>query len=256
MAQYDVPDNQEKSPPFPWPDGKYAAVSLTFDDARFSQIDKGIPLLDRYGVKATFYISPERVPERQEKWRAAAARGHEIGNHTCSHPCTGNFQFARNKALEDYTLARMAGELDSANAFILEKIGVRAKSFAYPCGQKYVGRGVKVQSYVPLVAEKFLTGRGWLDEDANDAWFCDFAQLLGMESDGKSYRQLKALVDKAVEEGRWLVLAGHEMDTKGKQTTRLEPLEKLLHYAQDPDNGIWMDTVGHVAAYVDSVRNR
>ena len=40
---------------FKWPEGKKMAISLTFDDARLSQADLGIPLLDKYGVKATFY---------------------------------------------------------------------------------------------------------------------------------------------------------------------------------------------------------
>lgn len=42
---------------FHWPEGKRAAISLTFDDARHTQITNGIPLLDEYGVKATFYVS-------------------------------------------------------------------------------------------------------------------------------------------------------------------------------------------------------
>ena len=37
-----------------WLEGKTAALSLTFDDARLSQVDQGLPLLDAYGVKATF----------------------------------------------------------------------------------------------------------------------------------------------------------------------------------------------------------
>ena len=38
---------------FPWPDGARAAVSLTFDDARPSQVDVGLPVFDRHGVKVT-----------------------------------------------------------------------------------------------------------------------------------------------------------------------------------------------------------
>jgi len=43
---------------FKWPEGKKMGLSLTFDDARLTQPDKGIPVLDKYGVKATFYVSP------------------------------------------------------------------------------------------------------------------------------------------------------------------------------------------------------
>src|SRR5690349_20329548 len=90
--------------PFAWPDGKRAAVSLSFDDARPTQVDAGLPILDRYGVKATFYLSPPNVAQRQEAWRNAAAHGHEMGNHTLTHPCTGNFPWSRTNALEDKTL--------------------------------------------------------------------------------------------------------------------------------------------------------
>ena len=80
-----------------WPSGKKMALSLTFDDARFSQIDTGIPLLDKYGVKATFYISPGSMLQRADGWKSAVMNGHEIGNHSLYHPCSGNFTWSRNK---------------------------------------------------------------------------------------------------------------------------------------------------------------
>lgn len=255
MTPYESSPRAEKDKPFPWPEGKRCAISLTFDDARPSQIDTGIPLFNRYGVKATFYISPGNLEKRLEGWKGAAAAGHEIGNHTQTHPCSGNFAFARDNALEEYTLDRMAEEMDGANRFIFDKLQVRAVSFAYPCGQKFVGRGEKLLSYVPLVARKFLTGRGWLDEDANDPWFCDFAQLMGMESDGKTFDELKKRAVKAAESGSWLVLAGHEIGTGGNQTTLVDSLEKLCQFAQDPANGIWMDTVAAVAEYIQKTRD-
>ncbi len=253
MAQYAV-DKTPEAKPFPWPNGKRGAVSLTFDDARLSQIDKGIPLLNQYNVKATFYISPQTFVERLDGWTRALANGHEIGNHTMTHPCTGNYAFSRDNALEDYTLDHIAAEIDQANLFMLAELAIEPQSFAYPCGQKFVGRGDSLQSYVPIVAERFLTGRGWLGEDSNDPWICDLSQLLGMESDGKSFEELKALVDKAAEEGKWLILAGHEMDESGRQTTLLESLENLCQYLNDPANGIWVDTVEHVATYITQNR--
>ena len=72
---------------FPWPEGKQMALSLTFDDARLSQIDTGIPLLDKYGVKATFYISPGNMLERINGWKQAVTNGHDIGNHSVYHQC-------------------------------------------------------------------------------------------------------------------------------------------------------------------------
>jgi hypothetical protein len=113
-----------------------------------------------------------------------------------------------------------------------------------------VGQGLDTRSYVPLVARAFRTGRGWLGESSNDPWICDMAQLLGMESDGKSFEELRALIEEAADEGRWLILAGHEMADTGAQATSLNALEALAQYVQDPANGIWVETVGAVAEYV------
>jgi len=235
---------------FTWPPGIRAAVSLTFDDARTSQADVGLPILDAHGVKATFYVSPERLESRLPAWKKAIANGHEIGNHSLRHPCTGNFAWARHKALEDYTLAQMEQELTAANAVVESALGVQPVTFAYPCGQKYVGRGKQLNSYVPLVAEIFLAGRGWLDEGTNDPAFCDLAQLMGMELDGLDAAQAKTLIAKAVETGTWLVFCGHDIGDGERQTVRTDTLRALCEYAQDPDNGIWIDTVENIARYV------
>ena len=46
---------------FAWPDGKRAAISLTFDDARESQVTSGVPLFGEYGIRVTFYLSPGNI---------------------------------------------------------------------------------------------------------------------------------------------------------------------------------------------------
>src|ERR1035437_5749905 len=151
-------------PTFQWPEGKKMGLSLSFDDARLSQPDKGIPLLDKYGVKGTFYVSPGSMKQRLEAWKKAAKNGHDIGNHSIVHPCTGNFDWSRGTALEDYTLAKMYTELDSASKIIKKDLGVEPTSFAYPCGMTFVGRGEKIKSYIPVVGSLFESGRLWLSE--------------------------------------------------------------------------------------------
>ncbi len=244
----------QSPPPFEWPEGARAAVSLTFDDARHSQVDKGTALLNRFDVKATFYVVPGAVEERLEGWKAAVAAGHEIANHSLVHPCSGNFLWSRDRALERYTLEAMRNELVQANARLNELLGVRPVSFAYPCGQKFIGRGRQTTSYVPLVAELFTSGRGWLDEAASDPAYVDLAQLTGIEMDGKTFEEVVVLLDQAKADGLWIVLSGHERDTDGRQTTRLGMLEKLIPYLQDPANGFWLGTVEEIADFV--VANR
>ena len=236
--------------PFPWPDGKKAALSLTFDDARESQVDVGLPLLKEHGVRATFYVLPDGARKRLAGWRAALLAGHEIGNHSNTHPCTGNFAFSRENALEEYTLERIERDLAVASLFASRELGREPSGFAYPCGQSFVGRGEGVRSYVPVVARLFRTGRLYMGEDSNDPAFCDLAQLLAVNLDGLPFEEVRPLVDKAVAEGRWLILAGHEIGEGGFQTTRATTLAALCRHAKDPANGLWVDTVEAVSAHV------
>jgi beta-glucosidase len=241
--------NRPGAAAFSWPEGKKAALSLSFDDARPSQIDHGVPFFDRHGVKVTFYVSPNALEQRLEEWKKAAASGHEIGNHSLLHPCSGNFLWSRERALEDYTLEKMREELLTANRVVKDNLGVEPVTFAYPCGQMFVGRGKQLKSYVPLVAELFAAGRGWLGEAPNDPAFCDFAQLLGMPMDNMEFDELRPVLDQVIENGLWLVLAGHDIgDAVERQTTRLSLLEPLLKYARE--KGVWVDTVAEVQRYV------
>lgn len=239
---------------FKWPQGKRAAVSLSFDDARLSQVDVGLPLFEAHGVKATFYVSPASVEKRLEGWKRAVKYGHEIGSHSFSHACTGNYHLSYGIALEDFDLPKMARDLDQANASIKRLLGVTAVTFAYPCGQKFVGRGVAARSYIPLVAERYLSGRGYLDEAPNDPKLFDPAQSMGIGADDLSATEMLALIDRAAKRGGWLIFVGHEIGKKGYQVTDTAALEAVFRYAKDPANGVWLDTVETVVRYVKKSR--
>jgi peptidoglycan-N-acetylglucosamine deacetylase len=244
------PAQTEAAKPFQWPNGKRAAVSLSFDDARTSQIDVGLALLNAHGVKATFYLEAANIRNRLQGWKKAAADGHEIGSHTVTHPCTGNYAFSRHNALEDYTLQMMEDQINDASAQIQQLLGVKPRTFAYPCGQKFVGRGLDVRSYVPLVAEHFIAGRGYLDESPNDPAFCDLAQAMGTPFDDMDLEHMKAIVDEAAKQGRWVIFVGHDIGPRGYQVTDSATLGALCDYLKDPANAVWLGTVEEVAQYI------
>ncbi len=239
---------------FAWPTGKRVAVSLSFDDARASQVLTGLDLFERHGARVTFYVNPRNMEKHADQWKRAVAQGHELGSHSDTHPCSGNFPFSRKNALEDYTIARLEADLDSASRGIERLAGVKTTTFAYPCGSKFIGRGVNTQSYVPVIAKRFRAGRGFRDEAANDPAYCDLAQLLGVDSDRMTLDQMKEAVRKAEQQGGWLVFAGHDIGGAGAQSNDPAVLDSFLKYAKDPASGIWLDTVDAIATYVEKHR--
>jgi len=129
-GQYGSDAKTTRTTSFHWPQGKKAALSLSFDDARLSQPDVGFPLFQQLGVKATFYVSIEGLQARLPAWKEAVKAGHEIGNHSLRHACSGNFPWSRERSLEDYTLGRMRQELLEANQQINSALGVTPVTFA------------------------------------------------------------------------------------------------------------------------------
>lgn len=128
-------------PQFAWPGGARAAISLTYDDGLNSQLDNAVPELDRRGFKATFFLTETNIQEgrRLAEWVRLAAEGHEVANHTVTHPCA--LQHVRPEAFEQ-------GEIDQMEGFLDTNFSAdRTRTFAYPCGYLGIGRGDRRERY-------------------------------------------------------------------------------------------------------------
>jgi peptidoglycan/xylan/chitin deacetylase (PgdA/CDA1 family) len=216
--------------------GRRAACTLSFDDARASQLTVAAPILGAHGVRASFYVLPEPVRADPAPWIGLLASGHELGNHSSTHPCSGNFAFSRANALEEHDSVTIAADIDAASAALTELCATTPATFAYPCGQSFVGRGAARTSYVPLVAERFIAGRGYGAETANDPDRCDLAHLEGIAIDGLGVAELDALLADALRTGSWLVLVAHDVGSPGYQTLDAHALDRFCaSLAGEPD---------------------
>src|SRR5437764_9815211 len=83
-----------KTPPKPEPkitissvhvDGPY--IALTFDDGPHQKLTpRLLDLLAEHHIHVTFFVIGENAAEHPEILQRAVREGHEIGNHTWSHP--------------------------------------------------------------------------------------------------------------------------------------------------------------------------
>ncbi len=104
-------------------------VVISFDDDWESQYTYALPLLQKYGFTATFYIWVAAVGRKHhmtwDEIRALRAAGMQIGCHSMTHPYLT--RVAKDTALR--------WEILGAKRIIEERVGVRVTSFAYPFGQ-------------------------------------------------------------------------------------------------------------------------
>lgn len=145
-----------------WPDEVRTAISLSYDDALDSQLDHAAPALEEYDLRASFYLtlSAAGVRTRLNEWRALAKSGHELGNHTIYHACSGSLPDREwvtplndldNRSLEEIRL-----EVITANVFLQAIDGASQRTFTPPCDDLIVDG----ENYLPLVAAEFVAIKG------------------------------------------------------------------------------------------------
>ena len=67
-------------------DKNVKAVYLTFDDGPIPEITPWVlDLLDKYNIKATFFLVGDNVRKHPEEFKMIVERGHKVGNHTFNH---------------------------------------------------------------------------------------------------------------------------------------------------------------------------
>ena len=99
-------------------------LSLTFDDGPHGTLTpKLLDLLGRHNAKCTFYVIGRNVEAYPDIARRIVAEGHEIANHTWTHP-----QLSRLSA------SRVADELRRTHETVLEVTGVRMTNLRPPYG--------------------------------------------------------------------------------------------------------------------------
>lgn len=99
-------------------------VCLTFDDGPSENTEKIIEILDRYGVKATFFVIGKEDKESLERYRMIVESGNTIALHSYSH----DYSIVYN-SIEDF-----ASEVNRIHDLVLEATGVDTKIFRFPGG--------------------------------------------------------------------------------------------------------------------------
>jgi peptidoglycan/xylan/chitin deacetylase (PgdA/CDA1 family) len=111
-------------------------VCFTFDDGFISTIENGMPVFDRHKVPMSIYAVSSLVGKTSE-WEGELARpladwdklrevqgaGHEVGNHTASHPF-----------LDKLDMDEQAAEILACHSALREN-GLRTDSFCFPYGR-------------------------------------------------------------------------------------------------------------------------
>jgi sialate O-acetylesterase len=238
---------QEKSS---W-QGKACAVSLTYDDALNVHLDNVIPSLDSLDLKGTFYLSGyfPALRARVADWKTAAAKGHELGNHTLFHPCTGKLPGREwvppDYDLGNYTMQRMLDEIKMANTLLEALDGKTKRTFAYPCGDTMIGN----ESYVEKIKTEFVAARG-VKGKMPKLEEIDLFDIDSYVISGQSGEELIELVKHAVKSNALLVFLFHGVGGEHALDVSLNDHRRLLYFLKQNEKDIWIAPLVEIAEHV------
>ncbi len=103
-------------------------VALTFDDAPSSVSNDVLTLLRQKNVQATFYAIGSNIEKYPEEAKAIVRAGHELGNHSYSHP---RFLLVSSKKIKN--------EIETTNELIRSAGFEGEITFRPPYGKKLFG---------------------------------------------------------------------------------------------------------------------
>jgi peptidoglycan/xylan/chitin deacetylase (PgdA/CDA1 family) len=176
-------------------------VSFTFDDIPDSAFFNGAPVLERHGLRGTFYIAgglcgtsePDRTFISAADCIALHRRGHEIGCHTFSHPIVqelGSGAFAEEATRNRAFFKSLAPEIALEN-------------FCYPYGLTSFTRKLQAQGL-------FDTCRS--SRPGINAGTIDLGLLKATPIDHtSSVENIVEVIDETVQVNGWLVLFTHDV---------------------------------------------
>ena len=111
------------APAAPAPTVANKTIALTFDDGPGPYTEKLLDILDKYDAKATFFLIGSKVSARANTLRRMQSRGHQLGNHSWSHP-----------ELNKVSAEQLASEIDQTNNAIKQAVGTKPNIIRPPYG--------------------------------------------------------------------------------------------------------------------------
>ncbi len=220
-------------------------VTVTFDDSIRTQYTNALPVLNKYGLHATFYaisgdigVCDPNVSSicymTKTQLKALQTAGNEIGSHTVTHP-----------DLTTLTLAQVTTELSKSQTDLQTWLGVPVTNLAAPYGA--------VNESVLGIAKNYYVSHRGVEIGYNSIDNYDQMNLLVQDINSTtSVADVEGYIDHAKATNTWLILMYHDINTDpsvdpGYNTT---PADFKTQMAYLSASGVAVKTMAQALAIV------
>lgn len=220
----------------PW-NGHKSAASFTFDDASESHVTTLAPLAQKLGIKVTCFLTGDSWYFRHnyDKFLSMGQDGHEMGNHTETHPKLTQLSPAdRKREILDY------------KKFLQSQLpGLPFNVFGTP----YCDNNEEVQSIIEQehYINRDCRGYGRVKWSEEPNWISmDSKAWQRSLNTVEEFQQIARDTNNA---GEWIIYMNHGVDLDKNNDYSIDPddLKAIIQQAKDLD--MWIAPFGTVGAY-------
>lgn len=135
-------------------------VYLTFDDGPSTNTERILDILDRYQIKATFFVTGRDDPKSLELYQEIVERGNTIGMHSYSHQYAQLYQ-SLDSFKQDFVMIRDRIE---------QACGFSCKLYRFPGGSSNQVSHLDMKEFIRFLNKEQITYFDWNVEcgDATD----------------------------------------------------------------------------------------
>ena len=245
----------------PWPKGCRAAVRLTYDDGISNHHELVAPMLEEFGLRGTFYAPiKDDLTQNPLPWRAMAAHGHELGNHTVYHPCWsvgGKYAtwLPDQFNLVHYDAERWLDEMNTANQALSLIDNRSERTFGNTCFDNYLGPEEAPVCLEPLIATLFLAARGEETGRPVDLAKLNYNNLGTVWADRRAFGDFANELQEIIDTGGWVIYTFHGVG-EAAHNHHINAWEHrlLLEFLRDNAKQYWTAPVIDVAKWLKKNR--
>ena len=214
------PDPETEESEFPEEEVEAAhKVYLTFDDGPSANTEKILEILDRYDIKATFFVVGTACENDEEALKKIVEAGHTLGMHSCNH-----------KYSQLYASVESFGEdLKRQQDYLYEVTGVKSTVYRFPGGSSNKVSDIAMKEFAQYLDSQYIRFFDWNISSGDGGSYLFPAETIieNCTSNVSNYSTSVILMH----------------DSAGKSTT-LEALPTIIEKIQDMEDTVILPITG------------
>jgi len=239
-----------------WSGGAKAALSFTLDEGLAEPYNLLMPQVEAQGWKMSFFVYTQQA-DQEKAWNLiiqAHKNGHEVANHTFSHP-----------DLTKLSAAQIDNELKLGNDALKKHLGAGAalQSFAYP----YEETNSNVWKVVQMYHRYARGGDGGKPVppnplELNDAKNPNWGDLAAKANTSDiPLANWNSWIDTTVKSGKWFIEEWHGVCNNAKtvcggwKPRTIDEFRKHFAHIKSFGSDLWVAPMGQVGRYIEEREN-